>query len=230
MITERKHHERGLAEYSWLKSQHTFSFAHYYDPKHMGVSALRVINDDIVSPGAGFETHPHRNMEIISYVLDGKIEHKDTMGYHTVLNAGDVQVMSAGSGILHSEYNPSDSEDLNFLQIWIRPDTTETEPRYFEKNFSETEGVTLIVSPSGEAGSLAVRQDAYIYKLNSHHGALDIPLATDRTYYLHIAKGEGVINGLQAVKGDGFTLNQESQIDLTELQSFEALLFDLPKE
>lgn len=230
MITERKHHARGLAEYSWLKSQHTFSFAHYYDPKHMGVSALRVINDDIVSPGAGFETHPHRNMEIISYVLDGQIEHKDTMGYHTVLNAGDVQVMSAGSGILHSEYNPSDSEDLNFLQIWIRPDTTETEPRYFEKNFSGTKGVTLIVSPSGEAGSLAVRQDAYIYKLNSHYGALDMPLATDRTYYLHVAKGAGVINGLQAVKGDGFTLNQESQIDLTELQSFEALLFDLPKE
>ena len=228
MITLRRNLERGHANWGWLDSRHTFSFANYFDPRFMGVSALRVINDDWVKPGRGFETHPHRDMEIISYILEGSIEHKDTMGFHTTLNAGDVQVMSAGTGILHSEFNPSSSEDLNFLQIWIQPNRKGLSPQYHEKNYADAQGVTLIVSPDGSDGSLAINQDAWLYKLNLAGESTRVEAREDRSYYLHVARGSLLINGVALQAGDGATIKKESQLNIEATDQAEGLLFDLP--
>jgi len=228
MINLRPANERGRARYSWLQSRHTFSFAHYYDPRHMGVSALRVINDDRVSPGAGFETHPHRDMEIISYVLSGQIEHKDTMGFHTVLKAGDVQVMSAGTGILHSEFNPSSTEELHFLQIWIQPNKRGVEPGYSEKNFSDVTGVTRIVSPDGRDGSLPIHQNASIYKIALANEITEFASDPKRPYYLHVARGQLKVNGIKMSEGDGATIAAEEILNFVSDQTAEALLFELP--
>jgi redox-sensitive bicupin YhaK (pirin superfamily) len=228
MITLRRSHERGTEQFSWLHSRHTFSFANYFDPRHMGISSLRVINDDWVKPGTGFETHPHRDMEIISYILEGSIEHQDTMGFHTSLSAGDVQVMSAGTGILHSEFNPSKTEDLNFLQIWIQPKQTGLTPRYTQRNYSETEGITLIVSPDGRDGSLAINQDACIYKINLGQQATTFSTSKGRCYYLHVARGALEVNGQPLTAGDGATIDEEHFLNIEALDHSEALLFDLP--
>jgi len=228
MLALRKANDRGHANFGWLDSRHTFSFASYYDPGHMGISELRVINDDWVSPGMGFETHPHRDMEIISYVVEGSIEHKDTMGFHTVLKAGDVQVMSAGSGIRHSEFNPSATENLNFLQIWIRPDTHGLKPAYYEKNFSEAKGVTLIASADARDGSLKVNQDISLYKLKFDHQNEQLNISAQRTFYLHMVAGEMVVNGETLLTGDGMTITDEERLTLDISNQAEALLFDLP--
>lgn len=232
MITLRRSGERGHAEHGWLDSRHTFSFANYYDPRFMGVSDLRVINDDWVSPGAGFDTHPHRDMEIISYVLKGSIEHRDTMDNHRRLNAGELQVMSAGSGVRHSEYNPSPDERLNFLQIWIRPDRNGEEPRYAQKDFSDSRGITLMVSPDGQERSLPIRQDAYIYKVSldqssAESASLTFAARAGRMYYLHLARGTLSVNGTPMIAGDGATIRGQSSINFTSPASAEALLIDL---
>lgn len=228
MISVRHSHERGTGQFSWLHSRHTFSFANYYDPRHMGVSTLRVINDDWVKAGAGFGTHPHRDMEIISYVLEGRIEHQDTMDFHTTLKAGDVQVMSAGTGVLHSEFNPSKTENLNFLQIWIQPSQTGLQPSYAQKNFADTQGVTLIVSNDGRDGSLPINQDTSLYKLNLTQQTTQFNADEGRTYYLHVARGALQVNGVLLQAGDGATLSKERFLNIGALDQCEALLFDLP--
>ncbi len=228
MITLRRAHERGHASHGWLDSHHTFSFADYYDPQHMGVSVLRVINDDRVMPEHGFDTHPHRNMEIISYVLEGVIEHKDTMGSHTLLKAGEVQVMSAGSGVFHSEFNASSDTELHFLQIWIKPGIAGIAPGYSQKDFSNTKGIRLIVSPDGRDGSLKTHQDACLFKLKLENETVHHPTVAGRTYYLHVARGSLEINGKRMEAGDGAVIEKEELLEFAVNDKVEALLFDLP--
>jgi redox-sensitive bicupin YhaK (pirin superfamily) len=228
MIKLRPGQERGYAKYSWLETKHSFSFANYYDPRYMGVSELLVINDDWVSPGTGFGTHPHRDMEIISYILEGSIEHKDTMGFHTTLKAGEVQVMSAGTGIRHSEYNPSKSEHLNFLQIWIQPNQRGVEPRYQQRDFSDSKDITLIVSPDGRNGSLPIRQNASVYKVSLTDGQTSFVTEKGKTYYLHLARGSIQVNETILQAGDGATIKREPELSFTVTGKVEALLFELP--
>ncbi len=228
MITLRRSGDRGHANFGWLDSRHTFSFANYYDPRHMGISALRVINDDWVKAGMGFDTHPHRDMEIISYVLSGSIEHKDTMGFHTVLKAGDIQVISAGTGIRHSEYNPSQTDDLNFLQIWIQPNVSGIKPSYQEKSFVNSNGITLVASADGREDSLPINQDASLYKLNFDQQSTRFETVFGKNYYLHIAQGELDVNGTAMSAGDGATITNESLLTLDIVDSVDALLFELP--
>jgi len=229
MITIRAGSDRGHARHGWLDSHHTFSFGHYYDPQHMGVSTLRVINDDRVVPGAGFDTHPHRDMEIVSYILEGQIEHRDTLGSHGRLRAGEVQVMSAGTGIMHSEFNPSPSEPLHFLQIWIRPARNGLQPSYAQRDFSANRGLTLIVSGDGRDGSLRVHQDAEIYQLRLDASTAErVELATEpgRIYYLQVASGALELNGQRLEAGDGAQIQGEQLLQLQGTQ-VEALLFNL---
>lgn len=228
MFEIRKAETRGNVNLGWLNSNHTFSFGHYYDPKYMGVSVLRVINDDWVAPDTGFETHPHNNMEIVSYVISGSIEHKDTMGFHSILKAGDIQVMSAGSGLMHSEFNASQSEPLNFLQIWIKPNQINTEPGYAEKAINDKKGISLIISPDGANDSLRIKQDVKFYKINLENESTDFTASTDRTYYLQITKGSMQINGSALNQGDGITITAESALILETDSSAEAVLIDLP--
>tara|TARA_R110002167_G_scaffold23131_2_gene82416 strand:+ start:2196 stop:2882 length:687 start_codon:yes stop_codon:yes gene_type:complete len=228
MITLRRSHERGQGQFDWLNTKHSFSFANYYDPRYMGVSALRVINDDWVKPGTGFETHPHQDMEIISYILEGSIEHQDTLNFHTTLKAGEVQVMSAGSGILHSEFNPSDSQALNFLQIWIEPNKKGVTPRYAQKDYSEAKGITLIVSSDGRNGSLPIHQQASLYKISLVSQATTFTTFKERTYYLHIARGALDVNGIRLEAGDGATIDHEPILNIEALDQAEGLLFELP--
>lgn len=227
MMTLRPGRERGRGAFDWLDSRHSFSFANYYDPRHMGVSNLRVINDDWIKPGTGFDTHPHQNMEIISYILEGRIEHRDTMGFHTFLEAGDVQVMSAGSGIWHSEFNPSLTDDLNIIQIWIRPNQRGIKPRYAQRNYAEDTGVTLMVSGDGRDGSLHMHQDASLYKVALAQQSVHLDASAGRVYYLHATRGELTVNGQLLVAGDGLTVRQEAALHIEAHTQGEALLFDL---
>lgn len=227
MITIRAGDERGKANHGWLRSNHTFSFADYYDPKFMGVSDLRVINDDWVAGGAGFSAHPHRNMEIISYVLEGAIAHKDTMGTHSELRAGEVQVMSAGSGVLHSEFNASKTEPLKFLQIWIMPNEENGEPSYDQRDFSSSQGITLVVSPDGRDRSLRIRQDASIYQVKLNGESATFSTTPDRVYYVQVARGAMDINGKSLSAGDGATIQGESILKFAAEGQVEALLMDL---
>lgn len=231
MITLRLANERGHANHGWLDSYHTFSFANYYDPQHMGVSQLRVINDDTVAPGAGFGTHGHADMEIISYVLAGALEHKDSMGHGSVIRPGDVQRMSAGRGIRHSEFNPSTKEAVKFLQIWIVPNVSGIQPSYEQKDFAAelTGRLRLVASPDGRDGSLTIHQDAFVYAGKPKDGdALSHTLATKRTAYVHVAKGQLELNGTLMRDGDGATITDEPTITLTGKSNAEVLLFDLP--
>lgn len=229
MIKIRYSDERGPANHGWLQSRHTFSFARYYDPEHMGVSALRVINDDKVAPGAGFGAHSHQDMEIISYVKKGTIEHKDSMGNIEVLPAGEFQLMSAGTGVTHSEYNPSDTEPLEFLQIWIQPNVYGIEPGYQQKRFEPKEGLQLIASPDGRDGSLLVHQDASLYQLllNAEQSA-DHKLETGRTVYVHVVSGTVSVNGERLSEGDGATVKDVDVVEFVGGEKSEALVFDLP--
>ena len=222
--------ERGRAHFGWLQSQHTFSFGDYYNPKQMGFSVLRVINDDQVAPGAGFSTHGHRNMEIISYVLAGTMAHKDSAGHEQLLPAGEFQLMSAGKGIYHSEYNASKTADLKFLQIWIEPNCKDTEPSYQQKAFSQAPGLNWVITPDGRDGTLQIKQNAAVAQLIlAQQAALAMPLAANKAYYLHLIAGELSLNNHHLSAGDGVKL---TGLDALMLQSHDtavnALWFELP--
>lgn len=230
MISIRRSNERGGANFGWLDSKHTFSFGNYYDERHMGFSALRVINDDRVTPGAGFATHGHRDMEIISYVLDGEIAHKDSEGNVATLPPGEFQLMSAGSGIRHSEFNPSDTKPLHFLQIWIQPNVYGEAPGYQQKDFGRNKGLTLAVSPDGAEGSLVIKQDARVYQLLlDAHSQAELPASTKRHYYVHVIKGELLVDGELVTPGDGAKLTHIDHLALqAQAGAVQALVFDLP--
>ena len=229
MIEVRPSEARGPADHGWLQSRHSFSFGSYYDPGHMGVSALRVINDDKVAPGAGFAPHSHQDMEIISYVKKGMIEHKDSMGNTERLPPGEFQLMTAGTGVTHSEYNPSNTEGLEFLQIWIQPNVLGIEPGYQQKRFDPQPGLQLIASPDARDGSLRLHQDASLYRLwLQTDEAAGHALAAQRTAYLHVVSGAIEVNGETLGEGDGATVSDVAEIHFSALQESEALLFDLP--
>jgi redox-sensitive bicupin YhaK (pirin superfamily) len=229
MIEIRHSEDRGPADHGWLQSRHTFSFAGYYDPRHMGVSALRVINDDRVAPGMGFATHSHEDMEIISYVKNGTIEHKDSMGNIETLPAGEFQLMSAGSGVTHSEYNPSNSEVLEFLQIWIQPNVYGIKPGYQQKRFDDVDGLQLIASPDARDGSLLIHQDASLYQLRFDNGGMSAyALEPGRSLYVHVVSGEVSVDGTELHEGDGATIKDVNSITFDSANSTEALVFDLP--
>ncbi|MDJ0843108.1 pirin family protein [Crocosphaera sp.] len=232
MITVRQSQARGHANFGWLDSRHTFSFGNYYDPKHMGFGTLRVINDDHVLPGAGFGPHGHRDMEIISYVLEGELEHQDNMGHTSIIRAGDVQRISAGTGIAHSEYNKSTNQPVHFLQIWILPKSRGIEPSYEQKHFSvdQKQGkLTLVASPDGQNQSLTINQDARLYATVLNEGdRIDYRGDSDRLCWLHVAKGSVEINGETLETGDGAAITEEGKINLLgKKDNTEILLFDL---
>jgi len=230
MISIRRSNQRGSADFGWLKSQHTFSFGNYYDEQHMGVSALRVINDDRVAPDAGFQTHGHRDMEIISYVLQGEIAHKDSEGNVAILPPGEFQLMSAGSGIRHSEFNPSATNELHFLQIWIQPNVYGQSPGYQQKDFGQNQGLTLVASPDGKAGSMIIKQDALLYQLIlGAKGDVRLTASINRTHYVHVIEGELLIDDQIVKPGDGATIEGVDELNLVALnQNVKALVFDLP--
>lgn len=232
MITLRPSETRGHAHHGWLDTYHSFSFANYYDPRHMGVSVLRVLNDDTVAPGQGFGAHPHADMEIVSIVLEGALQHRDSMGNSTVIRPGEVQRMSAGTGVLHSEFNPSEAEPVHFFQIWILPDRKGLTPSYEQKTFLDEEkrgAFRLVASPDGQDGSVKIHQDARLYMaLLSPEHPITQPLPAGRKAYLHVARGQLVLNGNAMSAGDGATIVEESQLRLESPDSAEVLLFDLP--
>ncbi|MGF6272496.1 redox-sensitive bicupin YhaK (pirin superfamily) [Massilia sp. UYP11] len=233
MLNVRKSNERGGASFGWLDSKHTFSFGHYHDPKHMGFGPLRVINEDKVEPGRGFDSHGHRDMEIISYVLDGALEHKDSMGNGSVLRYGDVQLMSAGSGVVHSEYNHSKTEGVHFLQIWIMPNVGGAEPRYEEKHFDaadKTGKLRLIASNDGREGSVSMRQDAALYAtILDGDDRVEHALAAGRQAYVHVVRGRVTVNGIALDGGDALKVTAEDAVTLAQAAGAEVLLFDLPQ-
>jgi hypothetical protein len=230
MMIVRPSEARGHANHGWLDSHHTFSFSDYYDPQFMGFRALRVINEDRVAPRSGFGTHPHRDMEIITYVLSGQIEHRDSMGTLGVLRAGEVQRMSAGTGVLHSEMNRA-GEELHFLQIWILPERKGLTPSYEQKAFTEQERqgrFRLVVSPQGQDGSLKVNQDMKLYSTLLGKGEqAEHTLAPGRHAWLQVARGAGTLNGVALKAGDGVALSEEPKLVLSASEPLEALLFDL---
>ncbi|MCE0483562.1 MAG: pirin family protein [Methylacidiphilales bacterium] len=230
MIQIRKSNERGHAEHGWLDSYHTFSFADYYDQAHTHFRALRVINEDIVAPEMGFGMHPHRDMEIITYVISGELRHRDSMGHTAVMRAGDVQRISAGSGILHSEINESTSEPVHLLQIWLFPDHKNAQPRYSEKSFSQAQPgkLHLVTSKSGRDGSIPINQDTDLYlgKLEAD-GSLTHPLGSDRHAWLQVIKGPLDVNGKTLEPGDAAALSDVTSVNITARKPAEFLLFDL---
>jgi quercetin 2,3-dioxygenase len=232
MLTMRKSTDRGHANHGWLDSYHTFSFADYHDPEHMGWGALRVINDDTVQPGYGFPAHAHRDMEIISYVLEGELEHKDSTGTGAVIRPGDVQLMSAGRGVQHSEFNPSREKPVHFLQIWIVPKFTGVPAGYQQKFFdaSEKRGrLHLVASQDARDGSLEIGQDAKVYAaLLDGNEKVEHPLSAGRRAYVHVARGEVTLNGQRLSGGDGVKLADEPTLSLSKGKNAEILLFDLP--
>ena len=231
MIELRPAAERGHADHGWLDSFHSFSFAGYHDPAHMGFGALRVINEDRIAPGTGFGTHGHRDMEIVSYVLDGALAHKDSMGNGSVIRPGDVQRMSAGTGVMHSEFNDSAQAQAHFLQIWIEPDRRGIAPGYEERHFSATEkrGVLrLVASPDGADGSVTIHQQARLYAgLFDGDEQARLVLAAGRKAYVHVARGSVSVNGLRLVAGDAAKLVDEPAITLGQGEQAEVLVFDL---
>jgi redox-sensitive bicupin YhaK (pirin superfamily) len=232
LLQIRKSEERGYADHGWLRSYHTFSFAGYHDPRHMGFGPLRVINEDRVEPGKGFGTHGHRDMEIISYVLEGALEHKDSMGNGSVIRPGDVQRMSAGTGVLHSEFNPSASEPVHFLQIWIEPDRAGIAPGYEEKHVdaaSKRGKLRLIASPDGVQSSVTIHQDARVYAAcleSAQQVSLD--LKPGRRAYIHVARGKVSAQGCALDAGDALAASDVARIDLEQGEGAEVLVFDLP--
>ena len=232
MITLRRSDERGHANHGWLDTYHTFSFADYFDPQHMGFSVLRVLNDDTVAADMGFGTHPHADMEIVSVVLDGELAHRDSMGNASVIRPGEVQRMSAGTGIRHSEFNPSPTTPVHFLQIWILPGQKGLSPSYEQKTFTDAEKrgkLRLVASPDGQEGSVTIHQDARLYMTLLEAGeTLSQPLPAGRKAYLHVARGNAVVNGSPLSGGDGVQLVDEESLRLETPDSAEVLLFDLP--
>ena len=232
MMEIRRAGERGHASHGWLDSFHSFSFAGYHDPRHMGFGPLRVINEDRVQPGKGFGAHSHRDMEIISYVLEGGLAHRDSMGNGSVIRPGDVQRMSAGTGVTHSEFNASDRELVHFLQIWIEPGRAGLAPGYEEKRFdaaSKQGRLRLIASPDGADGSVTIHQDARVYAgLFDAAESWEHTLAPGRRAYVHVARGEVEVNGTKLASGDALKLAGEPLVRLANGRAAEVLLFDLP--
>ena len=231
MITLRKARDRGHAQHGWLDSWHTFSFADYYDPKQMGFRALRVINEDRVDPGQGFPTHSHRDMEIVTYVLDGALEHKDSMGNGSVMKPGDVQRMTAGTGVGHSEFNASRTEPVHFLQIWVLPESRNLQPGYEQKHFSKAERqgkLRVVASRDGADGAVLVHQDLRLSAgLFAEGESARYALAAGRHAWVHIARGKLRVNGLDLEAGDAVQVSDEAELSLSHAQDAEVLLFDL---
>lgn len=232
MLTLRKSEERGRASLGWLDSRHSFSFGHYFDPAHMGFGPLRVINDDRVAPGGGFPTHPHADMEIISYVLEGGLEHKDSLGTGSVIRPGDVQRMSAGSGVRHSEYNASRTEPVHFLQVWILPERTGIEPSYEQKSFPADEKrgrLRLVGSRDGRDGSVTINRDVDLYAtLLGEEETVTHGLKTGRIAWVQVAQGTARLDGEQLYPGDGVAIDKSATIELTGTSpDAEILLFDM---
>jgi quercetin 2,3-dioxygenase len=227
----RRAGERGYADHGWLRSFHTFSFADYYAPAHMGFRSLRVINEDRVEGGKGFGTHPHRDMEIISYVLSGALQHKDSMGTGSVIKPGDVQRMSAGTGVTHSEFNASPTELVHFLQIWILPDARGHAPSYEQKHFTEAERqgkLRLVASKDGADGSLTLHQDARLYAgLLAPGDSVSHSFGAQRYGWLHVARGKVVVAGQELAAGDAAAFEQPGEISIVSHEPSEVLLFDL---
>ena len=230
-ITVRRASERGLADHGWLCSRHTFSFADYYDPAHMGFRSLRVINDDIVAAGRGFPEHPHRDMEIFSYVLEGALAHRDSLGNERVLQPGQIQLMSAGTGVRHSEFNPSAAEPTHFLQIWIQPREQGLKPSYTEWHPSPQNAddpKVLVISPDGRDGSAGIQQDAEIYRILLESGqSIQHEVREGRGIWLQIAEGSVVVNGITVATGDAAATEVSGTLTLTANSRTNALLFDL---
>jgi redox-sensitive bicupin YhaK (pirin superfamily) len=231
MITIRPGNERGISKFNWLDSRHTFSFGDYYDPKHMGFSDLRVINEDRVDPGAGFPTHSHRDMEIITYVLQGALAHKDSTGTSSVIRVGDVQRMSAGTGISHSEYNASKTEAVHFLQIWIIPNETGLKPGYEQRSFdleAKAGNWVLVASPDARHGSVTIHQDAELsVGIFSKGQTLSHRLKPDRQAWVQLTRGAATLNGTSLAAGDGAAVNKETLLEIESSADSELLLFDL---
>jgi redox-sensitive bicupin YhaK (pirin superfamily) len=231
MIHIRKSQERGHANHGWLDTYFTFSFADYYDPKHVQFRTLRVLNDDRVAAGAGFPEHPHRDMEIITYVLEGALAHRDSMGNGSVIRPGDVQYMSAGTGVTHSEFNASKSEPAHLLQIWMLPEKKGLKPVYGQKNFADSEKrgkLRLVASPDGHDGSVRISQDNELYATVLGKGeSVRHELKPDRHAYVQVARGSVKLNGTELQEGDGAAISAEKAVELTGVKNAEVLLFDL---
>jgi redox-sensitive bicupin YhaK (pirin superfamily) len=232
MLTLRPSQERGHADHGWLNTYHTFSFANYYDPRHMGFSLLRVINEDFVAPGQGFGTHPHRDMEIITVILEGTLEHKDSMGNQAQIKPGEVQRMSAGTGVTHSEYNPSPMQPVHLMQIWIETGKKGIAPSYEQKAFPDAEKLNqlrVVASPDGRDGSVTIHTDASLYQtLLRDGGSVTHAIAPGRRAYVHVARGEATLNGKTLKAGDGARVEDEAELTLEAAKSAEVLVFDLP--
>lgn len=227
MITLRKSDDRGHARFGWLDTWHTFSFASYHDPRFMGHSALRVINQDTVAPHSGFPAHPHDNMEILTYVLRGAISHRDSMGNEQRISAGEFQLMSAGTGITHSEFN-REAEPLEFLQIWLYPNAENGEPGYQQKRFAEHNGLQLVVSPDGDTGSLVIRQDARIWRGRLAASTETVHVLQGTSAWIQMISGQLHVDGELLQTGDGAAIRHLRQLGLLALTHCEFLLFDLP--
>jgi redox-sensitive bicupin YhaK (pirin superfamily) len=231
MIDIRKSNDRGHADLGWLNTRFTFSFADYYDPKHNQFRTLRVLNDDRVAGGGGFPTHPHRDMEIVTYVLEGALEHRDSMGNGSVIKPGDVQYMSAGTGVTHSEFNPSKTDTLHLLQIWMLPEKSGLKPAYDQKNFtrSEKQGkLRLVASPDGSEGSVKIRQDNRLYAtVLDKNETVCHELQPGRHAYVQVARGQVKLNDVPLQEGDGAAISAEKALQLTGVDNAEVLLFDL---
>ncbi|GJQ29461.1 MAG: quercetin 2,3-dioxygenase [Phycisphaerae bacterium] len=232
MITVRKAEDRGTFDFGWLRTAHTFSFGEYHDPAHMGFSVLRVINDDVVAPGQGFGEHPHRDMEIITVVLDGALRHRDSSGGGGVIRPGDVQRMSAGRGVFHSEFNDSSTDHVHLYQVWIRPAVRGVEPRYEQKHFpieSRRDQLRLVVSPDGRDGSIPIHQDASLYRSVLGKGSrVRHELATGRKAWVQAAAGSVTVNGQPLREGDGAAIEGETVVEIVAPGEAEVLMFDLP--
>ena len=231
MIAIRHGAERGHANHGWLDSWHTFSFADYYDPQHMGFSVLRVINEDFVAPGQGFPTHPHRDMEIVTWILEGALAHKDSLGTGSVIRPGDAQRMSAGTGIRHSEFNPSPTESVHLLQIWILPNQQGVTPSYEQTRFENAEladRLRLVASPDGQDGSVTIHQNARVYAARLRDSEVTHTLGSGRRAWVQVARGALTLNGQKLAAGDGAAVEKESVLRFTSNGGSELLLFDLP--
>ncbi|MEN4799056.1 pirin family protein [Pantoea agglomerans] len=229
MIYVRKAEERGHANHGWLDSWHTFSFASYHDANFMGFSALRVINEDVIDGGQGFGTHPHKDMEILTYVLSGTVEHQDSMGNKEQIPAGEFQIMSAGTGVRHSEYNASESEPLHLYQIWIIPERTGIEPRYDQSRFPDVQGRQLVLSPDAREGSLKVFQDMTLSRWVMAAGEQDnVAIDAGRRIWIQVVKGDVTVNGNAITTSDALAIWDESALTIEASSAAEVLLFDLP--
>jgi redox-sensitive bicupin YhaK (pirin superfamily) len=226
MITKREGGKRGQVKWSWLNAKHTFSFGSYFDPDWMGFGPLRVINEDVIDGGRGFDTHPHKDMEIISYIIDGEIEHKDTLGNSATINPQHIQIMSAGTGIYHSEFNPNPNKETHSLQIWIEPNKLGVKPRYeqYDVNIKEDE-LQLLVSPDGGENIASIYQDLKLYhaKIKNFSYAIN----PKKKYWVQIVRGSGVLSSEQAQAGDGFAIEKESNIEIKSLEGMTILFFEM---